>query len=59
MSKDREDSEAAQAPDRDKLIAYAAKVRAIPVPDILSKESVTKFVAFKNFLESALEVLER
>jgi len=51
--------EAAQAPDLEKMRAYAAKIRAIEMPDILSKESVAQFSAFKKFLESALEILER
>jgi len=59
MSKDREDSEAAQAPDRDKLIAFAAKIRAIETPDLATAESVTRFNIFQKFLESALENLER
>jgi len=50
---------AAQAPDLEKMRAYAAKIRAIEMPDILSKESVAQFSAFKRFLESALEILER
>jgi len=50
--------EAAQAPDLDKMRAYAAKIRAIETPDIFSKESVAQFTAFKRFLERALEILE-
>ena len=50
--------EAAQAPDLDKMRAYAAKIRAIETPALSSIELACRFSVFINKLESALKVME-
>jgi len=50
--------EAAQAPDRDKLIAYAAKIRAVEMPEITG-EPVRQLRAGLKMIHDGLEMIER
>ena len=50
--------EAAQAPDLEKMRAYAAKIRAIEMPALSSIDLACRFSVFINKLESALKVME-
>jgi len=55
---ERKAREAAQAPDRDKLRAYAAKVRAIEMPEITG-EPVRQLRAGLKMIHDGLEMIER